>query len=320
MRWQQLVDETAAGSQAALGELVQEAEHGMLRGRRACRGIVKAEFRAMFGLIRQNCPVRDIVLSKESFEPGLYARQEGRYVASSRSYAALTAACHVLTGGVVVAWVKALAASGAVQEALQLGEYALQTPAELRENAFSWTLLTGNIRRMRGLCDARDWTGLAAYLAQLCGEDTVALDEIDVYVQAAEEEAARIAAEMAAKAAEAAPEAVEEPEGDEDTAVGTEIVTAADDVPVEPASDEAPVEAVYDEVSAEPAYDEASVEAVYDEVPAEPAYDEASVEPANDEVPAEPAYDEALVEPAYDDAFFGAEETVPEETTSDTEW
>ncbi len=173
-----------------------------LVGAHMCVGKVKMDFAEYFREIKERYPVRDVYVPQDDFDPAIEAKREGKYAYANMLYMNLTRDKGALSSNVVAAWIKVLACAGDVEDAILLGEYALNDRNAVRINGTAWMLLESNVTALKMLVARRDWQGLQQKIAQMSGSGSfISLEDIDVCQKAKAADAERQEAERKRKEA-----------------------------------------------------------------------------------------------------------------------
>lgn len=177
------LDAVTNGSVDALGEILGDDRMNYC-GRKQCLATVKEEFNAFLSLMKKMIPVKDIGIKQEFFNTVMAAKRSENYVKASRSYMIITLQAGCLSSNVASGWLKVLAATGAVMDAIAVGEYALGYPNTERIIDQAWGMLENNTRLLKSYVANKSWQLLADRCTELAGgySSVVKIEDLDVWL------------------------------------------------------------------------------------------------------------------------------------------
>ena len=169
------------GNIDAFNELFTSGNNESLKGPSECRSIIKKEFDAYLAIIKKCIPVQDTNVPQKTFDAVMYDKHIGYYVKASRTYMFATLQLGCLSSNVAVAWMKVLASSGAVKEAIALGKYVLEQGEYIEHRInYSWFMLECITCDLDNSVSNKAWFILSSQVNKLAGK-SIPIQEIDVY-------------------------------------------------------------------------------------------------------------------------------------------
>ena len=165
---------------------ILEDDHKDYVGRKKCLPVVKEEFNAVFPYMKDNCPVKDVEgIPQDYFNQVASVKRAEKYVWASRMYMLTTFSKGYISSNIAASWLKTLAASGAVMDALAIGEYVLSRPNVERRIPVGWSMLESNTVFLRRAVDNKSWQELADRCTELAGfgfAPPVKVEDLDIWL------------------------------------------------------------------------------------------------------------------------------------------
>ena len=178
------LDAVSNGNTDALIAIIGDEERMNYCGRKQCLPVVKEEFNAVLSLMKKHVRVQDIGIKQEFFNTVMAAKRAENYVKANRQYMIIVLQAGCLSSNVASGWLKVLAATGAVTDAIAIGEFTLGYPNVNRIIDQAWSMLENNTRLLKNYVANKSWQQLADRCTELAGgySSPVKIEDLDIWL------------------------------------------------------------------------------------------------------------------------------------------